>query len=107
MPRARVDENISLGVGRNARRLTHMDVVGELQKIGSGIEGDFRYGKLSEGRDSSKHRRRDENLKRSCHWDTFLSRVVILQQPTSRVAPSMVAAVTGVSVRARTQSPTQ
>ena len=41
MAGARVDENIALGIRRHAGHFAEIDVVGKLQRVGGGIEGDL------------------------------------------------------------------
>ena len=41
---ARVDEDVALRVGRHAGRLAQVDVVGQLQQIGVGVEGNLGNG---------------------------------------------------------------
>src|SRR3954471_1522176 len=38
---ARVDEDVSLRVGRDAGRLAHVDVVGQLEQVGVGVVGEL------------------------------------------------------------------
>ena len=70
MAGSRVNENIALGIRRNAAHFAQIDVIGERQRIGDRIKGNLRYGILGSGWGRGKEPRDDQQWQKASHGES-------------------------------------
>src|SRR5216683_6233236 len=70
MTRSRVNEDIALGIRRNAAHFAQIDVIGECQRIGGRIEGNLGYSILGGGREPGQEPPGNEQWQQASHGES-------------------------------------
>jgi len=70
MTRCRVNENIALGIRRNAAHFAQIDVIGECQRIGGRIESNLRHSILGGGWEPGQQPRGNQQWQQAFHGES-------------------------------------